>query len=274
MVLKTAQLIIVVLSVTASTLAAQSTQKLAEINAKIIGRWVTADRKSYIEFYANGKCDTGSLWKDGQWHIDHSTLSGWEQGEDFSCGNGILSLVAPNKMSQDYGMGGEVTLFYRGAANVPKTPQALTLLAATTALRQHIDEATIRNMIFTCHACYNPSDKEDNDGAPIVSTYSEDLTNFLIAEGYIQILNGKQVFTSRAKRSRDYGDGGFGLRIAHLRNPRVLGTSIPDPRNVSIEYDLVPTEITAPFFGKTQRVRTSASFQYRNEHWEVCVGCS
>ena len=66
---------------------------------------------------------------------------------------------------------------------------------------------------------------------------------------------GSQVFTSRAKRSRDYGDGGFGLRIAHLRDSHVVGTSISDARNVPIEYDLVPTEITAPFFGKTQKVR-------------------
>jgi len=256
------------------TLKAQSAQKLAEINAKIVGRWFTADRKSYIEFYPNGKCETGRLQNDGQWKTWQETLSGWPQGDNFSCGNGILALDGPNKLSQDFGMGGEVTLFYRGAANVSKTPQALSLLAANAALRQHIDEATARNMIFTCHACYDPSDKEDNDRAPIVSTYSVDLTNFLIGEGYIQMRGGSQVFTSRAKRSRDYGDGGFGLRISHLRNSHVLGTSISDARNVPIEYDLVPTEITAPFFGKTQKVRTSASFQYRNEHWEVCVGCN
>jgi hypothetical protein len=63
----------------------QTPQKIASINKKVIGKWVTADRKSYIEFSADGSCSIGELGNDGAWHVDHSFLNApWSQSDDFT----------------------------------------------------------------------------------------------------------------------------------------------------------------------------------------------
>ena len=92
---------------------AQSPQKLAAINKKVVGKWVSADRKSYIEFFANGSCGVGALWPDGKWHVDKDVLSTWEKGTSFRCGDGALDLTGPNTMTRDYGMGGKPEVFQR-----------------------------------------------------------------------------------------------------------------------------------------------------------------
>ena len=254
----------------------QTAQKIASINKKVIGKWVTADRKSYIEFSADGSCSTGELGNDGAWHVDHNVLDApWSQSDDFTCGNGELTLIGPNTLTRDYGMGGEPEKFYRGAANLPPLPGRLTVATAQLALTRQINEPTVNNTLFTCHACYDPSDKEDNDRAALVSTYSPALTDYLIRNGYIRTMGNSQVFTAKAKRSKFYtaADGMAGLRIANLTNARILFGTVPDPKHVPIEYDLVPTEITAGFFGKVQKVKSFAGFTYENEGWRMCLTC-
>jgi hypothetical protein len=84
------------------------------------------------------------------------------------------------------------------------------------------------------------------------------------------------VFTAKAKRSRYYtlGQDLAGLRFTSFRNPRILTTTIADPHHIPIEYESVPTEITAGFFGKPLVVKSFASFSYENEAWRVCIACS
>ena len=50
-------------------LIGQTAQKIASINKKVVGKWVSANGKSYIEFRPDGSCTDGSLWADGKWHI-------------------------------------------------------------------------------------------------------------------------------------------------------------------------------------------------------------
>ena len=107
---------VVMLSLWVLPIAAQSPQKLAEINQKVVGKWVSSDGKSYIEFRADRSCSAGALWPDGQWHIDQNTIGAWQQGNDFSCGSGALSLMEPNTLTRDYGMGGTPEVFHRVAA--------------------------------------------------------------------------------------------------------------------------------------------------------------
>jgi len=258
-------------------LLAQTPQKLAEINKTVVGKWVSADRKSYIEFSADGSCSTGELWNDGTWHVDHNVLEApWSQSNDFTCGNGELTLIGPNTLTRDYGMGGEPEKFYRGSANVPKSPGALTLGIAQAVLNRQIDLPTANNTLFTCHACYDPSDKGDNDQAPLVSTYSAGLTDYLIRLGYVRTIGDKQVFTAKAKRSSYYAlyQDLAGLRFANFRNPRILATTIVDPHHIPIEYELVPTGVSAGFFGKPRVVKSFVSVSYENEAWRACIACS
>jgi len=253
----------------------QTPQKIATINKKVVGKWVSADRKSYIEFRPDGSCSDGELWPDGKWHVDQSTLGAWQKGYDFSCGSGALTLIGANTLTRDYGMGGEPEKFYRGAANIPPLPGKLTVATAQRVLTRQINEPTVNNTLFTCHACYDPADKEDNDRAPLVSTYTPALTEYLTRNGYIRTVGGRQVFTAKAKRSRFYTAAGgmAGLRIADLTKARILVGTVPDPKHVPIEYDIVPTEITAGFFGKVQKVKSFAGFTYENEAWRMCLAC-
>lgn len=254
----------------------QTNQKVAGISKKVVGKWVSADRKSYIEFSADGSCSTGELGNDGAWHVDHNSLNApWSQSDDFTCGSGGLTLIGPNTLTRDYGMGGEPEKFYRGSANLPKGPGALTVGIAQAVLNRQIDLPTANNILFTCHACYDPADKADNDLAPLVSTYSAGLTDYLIRLGYVRTIGGKQVFTAKAKRSKYYtlNQDLAGLRFADFRNPRILTTTISDPHHIPIEYELVPTEVSTGFFGKPRVVKSFASISYQNEAWHVCIAC-
>jgi hypothetical protein len=274
--MKTMQLSLLVAGLLTVHLLAQTPQKLAEINKKVVGKWVSADKKSYIEFFVNGSCADGELSPDGKWQVDQLTLGAWEKGDDFSCGSGALTLIGPNALIRDYGMGGEPEKFYRGSANLPKPAGALYLGIAQAVLNRQIDLPTANNTLFTCHACYDPSDKGDNDQAPLVTTSSAGLTDYMIRLGYIRTTGDKQVFTAKAKRSRYYklDQDLAGLRFASFRNPRILTTAFVDPQHIPIEYELVPTEITAGFFGKPRVVKSLASFSYENEAWKVCIACS
>lgn len=274
--MKGAHLTLLAIALLSVPVLGQTPQKIASINKKVVGKWVSADKKSYIAFFANGSCADGELFPDGKWHVDQNTLSAWEQGEDFSCGSGALTLIGPNTLTQDYGMGGEPEKFYRGSANLPRPPGALTLGIAQTVLNRQIDLPSPNNTLFTCHACYDPSDKGDNDQAPLVSTYSAGLTDYLIRLGYVRTIGDKQVFTAKAKRSSYYAldQDLAGLRFANFRKSRILTTTIVDPHHIPIEYELVPTEVTAGFFGKPLIVKSFVSIYYENEAWRVCIACS
>jgi hypothetical protein len=265
-----------VLGLAVLPLTGQTTQKIANINKKIIGKWVTADRKTYIEFRADESCSNGSLGADGKWHVDNDKLGAWQEGDDFMCGSGALTLIGPNTLTRDYGMGGEPDKFYRGSDNIPKPAGSLTVAVAQRILNQQVNQATVNNTLLTCHACYNSDDKKHNDSAVIVSTFSASMNQFLIEHGYIRAEAAQSVFTGKAKRSKyyQYNDGAPGLRLADFKNPRILTSRITDPRHVPVQYDLVPTEITAAFFGKVQVIKASVKFSTNdNEAWEVCMAC-
>ncbi len=257
-------------------LSGQTPQQLAAINKKVTGKWISADRKSYIDFSADGSCSTGFMGNEGHWHVAHHTLNvPWAQSDAFMCGGGTLELIGPNTLLRDYGMGGKPETFYRGATTLPPLPGPLTVAIAQQVLARQINSPTVNNTLFTCHACYDPSDKEDNDRAPLVSTYSSALTEYLIRNGYIRTIGDHQVFTAKAKRSRFYtaSDGMAGLRIANLTDARVSVGTIADQKHVPIEYDITPTAITAGFFGTVQKVRSFARFTYENQAWRICLAC-
>jgi hypothetical protein len=274
--MKRAKVTLLLLCVITAPLLSQTAQKIASINKKVIGKWVSSDGKSYIEFRPDGSCSDGFPGTGRTWHVDQNVFGAWQRGDDFSCGSGALTLIGPNTLIRDYGMGGDPEKFYRGADNRPKPAGVLTVAVAQKVLNQLINQTTVNNTLLTCHACYEPDDKEDNDRAVVVSTYSPPLNQFLIDHGYIRVDGGQEVFTSKAKRSSFYGfnDRVPGLRLASFRNPRLLNNSNPDPKHVPIEYDLVPTEITTSFFGGVKSVKSSASFSYENEEWSLCIACS
>lgn len=254
----------------------QTTQKLANIRKKVVGKWWSWDRKSYIEFLPTGACSEGYLYPGGKWHVEEGKLWVWPQGNSFICKSGALTLVGPNELTRDYGMGGAPEKYYRGIQNIPRIPTTLSVGAAQQILDQQINMTTVKNSLLTCVACYDPNDKEDNDKAPLISTVSGPLIPFLMQQGYIRANTEKHaanklVFTGKAKRSRYYGRDGF--RFANLRNPRILVAKIVNPRHVPIEYEFVPTELTMRLFGRVYRVKSFAVFSYGNDAWHVCIGC-
>jgi hypothetical protein len=200
--MKRTQVTLLLAGLLALHLLGQTPQKIAGINKKVVGKWVTADRKSFIEFRADGSCSDGELWPDGKWHVNQNKLDVRESGGDFFCGDGSLTLIGANALTRDYGMGGDPEKFYRGAGNVPKPVGPLTVTVAQRILNQQLDQTTVNNTLLTCHACYDADDKGDNDKAPIVSTYSAPLNQFLMEEGYIRVDSGRAVFTGKAKSAR------------------------------------------------------------------------
>jgi hypothetical protein len=252
-----------------------SAHKIAVTNKKVVGKWWSGDRKQFIEFLPNGVCSEGTLFPDGKWHIEKGKLWVWPKGNDFLCNSGALKLVGPNVLTRDYGMGGEPERYYRGLRNVPKNPAPLTVAAAQQILNQHINTRTPNNTLFTCHACSDPADKQDNDKAPLVTSYPGGLIPFLLNQGYIRSSGDQLFFAAKAKRSKYYAfDEGFaGFRFASFKNSNILASTIVDRRHVPIEYEFVPTELTEGVFGKARRVKSFASFSYENEAWSVCVGC-
>jgi hypothetical protein len=93
--------------------AAQSPEKLAAINEKVVGKWIAKDNKSYIVFFPDGACATGSKSNNGKWQIEKDKIGGWQVGNEFSCGSGALDLTGPNTITRDYGMGGTPEIFHR-----------------------------------------------------------------------------------------------------------------------------------------------------------------
>jgi hypothetical protein len=152
-----------------------------------------------------------------------------------------------------------------------KGGRILTLAVAQRVLNQQINEGTVDKVLLTCRACYDPDDKAENDNFPIVSTYGT-ISQFLAGKGYVRInRNGEEFFTAKAKRSPYFEY--FGFRFANFINPKIMVTKITNPKNVPIEYDLVPTPVTKEFFGATKRVKSTASFSYEDGKWSVCIGC-
>lgn len=163
----------------------------------------------------------------------------------------------------------------------PKIGRTPTLQIAQRILNKQVNDPSVNNMIFTCRACYSDDDKEENDNFAVVSSYPG-INQFLRSQGYIRLNNKREeVFTAKAKLSKQfeaYGDGyggfgGAGFRFANFKNPKVATNKITDPKNVPIEYDLVPTEVTMRFFGKLERVKSYASFSYENGKWSICIAC-
>jgi hypothetical protein len=256
-------------------LLAQSPRKIAEINKKVVGKWWSGDKKQYIEFLPNRVCFEGALFPDGKWHIEKGKLSAGAQGDSFMCNSGVLTLVGPNKLTRDYGMGGAPQKYYRGLQNIPRRPDHLSVAVAQLILDQQINSRTMNNTLFTCHACSDPTDKQDNDKAPLVSSYPGALIPYLISLGYIRRSDDRQFFTAKAKRSKYYAlrEDFAGLRFANSKNPRILVRVIADPRHVPVEYEFVPTPLTARVLGRARMIKAFASFSYENEVWSVCIGC-
>lgn len=242
------------------------------LSQQIAGKWWTADQKEYLEFLPDGECSfgrfSGSAWQVNQGNVElPETRDGfWCHGGSFS--TAYLMLNDTKTLTSSYGMQDDPVKYYRGLQG-PKPVPPLTLTLAQRLLRQNINMMTAQNTLMTCRACFDPEDKQDNDKAPLVSTYSGPLIPFLTRQGYIQNVGGRQVFTAKAKRSTDYGFGGF--RIANFENPRILTTQISDPNQVPIDYDFVPTALTMPIFGRVQRIKSVASFSYSNEAWQIRV---
>ena len=100
-------------------LLGQSAQKLAAINKKIVGKWVSSDGTNYLEFRADGACSDGAFY-DSKWHIEEGKLFVWEKGESFMCDGGpggALTLIGPNVFTRDHGMGGDLVKYYRRPQN-------------------------------------------------------------------------------------------------------------------------------------------------------------
>lgn len=172
------------------------------------GKWITRDGLQSVEFFPDGTCVITSH-VTGNMAIDISMYKGtvrgksslYSGGNDIQCGGaGAFSRVGPNRI--EFSAESATISLYRGSENRPKPVGALTVTIAQTVLNQKINLPTVNNTLFTCHACYDPSDKEDNDKAPLVTTYSVPLSQFLIEDGYVRIDGQQQVFTAKAKRSK------------------------------------------------------------------------
>jgi hypothetical protein len=257
----------------------QTAQKTTEMNNKVAGKWWLGNQKAYIEFLADGACSEGSFSPDGTWQVKEGRLKILESPRDyFTCDTGggvteILELVEPNKITLDHGWIDEVpTKFYRGLENLPKIRTTITVSEAKRLLVGQINDTTVHNTLLTCRACFDPNDKDENDRAVVVSTYSPSLMQFLLTHGYIRTSGDRQVFTAKAKRSQYYGRDG--LRLVNFRNPIVQTTTIIDLRHVPIEYDLVPTALTMNALGGIRKIKSMASFKYEDEAWTMCIGCS
>lgn len=145
----------------------------------------------------------------------------------------------------------------------------LTVALAQQILNQQIDWFP-DDCLFTCAACWDPNDKEENDNLQLLDSGSASspapIERFLINEGYIRVSGDHEYFTAKAKQSPYFNPHG-GFRFARLKNPKLLVNKITDPMNVLIEYDFAPTELTMKFFGGVKRVKAVASFAYQDGKW-------
>jgi hypothetical protein len=145
----------------------------------------------------------------------------------------------------------------------------LIVAMAQQVLNQQIDWFP-DDCLFTCAACWDPNDKEENDNFQLLDSGSASspapIEQFLINEGYIRVSGDHEYFTAKAKRSPYFNPHG-GFRFARLKNPKIMVSKVTDPTNVPIEYDFVPTELTMKFFGGIKRVKAVASFVYQDGKW-------
>lgn len=160
-------------------------------------------------------------------------------------------------------------------SNQRKPANRLSLSIAQRLLNEQVNQTTVNNTLLTSRACYDSDDKADNDRALVVSTFSMAMEQFLTEHGYIRSSSGQNVFTAKAKRSKyyAYNDGTPGFRLAIFRNPRILSRTIVDPQHVPVEYQLVPTELTASVLGAARHMRTTVRFTYEDGAWDVCMTC-
>ena len=243
----------------------QSAGKLAETNRKVVGKWWSGDHKEFIEFAADGSCTEGSLISNGKWNVHHGSLSVYTD-QSFSCAEGELKLIGPNTLTCERGRAGVKVKYYRGLKG-PKPVPPLTMALAQQILNQQVNGVS-NNTLSSCMACWDPNDKGENDNAPIVSTYSDALAQFLVRQGYARSSGGQLVFTAKAKQSKYYSAGlGPVFRFAYSRNPRILANQIADGTHVPIEYESVPTDLTMAFFHGPHKVKAVVSFVYENEKW-------
>lgn len=89
----------------------ESNPALATFLKRIHGKWWIRDRQKYLEFAEDGSCAEGSFY-GGTWHVERGRISGIPRESQFNCSSGILSLVAPNRLTRDFGMGGDVETYY------------------------------------------------------------------------------------------------------------------------------------------------------------------
>ena len=104
---------------TAETRAAAAAE-LQKQKQGFFGKWTTASGKEYVEFLSNDVCIHGTL-QGGHWVTTHDQSSVAHEGADALCGgNGTYSHQGANVIVLDYGMGGDVTKYYRNPQNAPK----------------------------------------------------------------------------------------------------------------------------------------------------------
>jgi hypothetical protein len=117
--MKKASLILCMIGLLAIPILGQSPEKIAAITKKVIGKWTSIDKTSYIVFLPDGSCSAGDLFPGGKWQVEHFKLEMWQQGDDFRCGSGGLTLTGPNTIARDYGMGGKPIVYHRVPAGAP-----------------------------------------------------------------------------------------------------------------------------------------------------------
>jgi hypothetical protein len=115
--MKRSQVILFAIGLLVLPLQGQTVHKVADINKKVVGKWISSDQKSYIEFLQNGSCTNGELFPDGKWHIEQNKLFVRESGGDFFCGSGSLTFTGTNTIERDFGMGGNPVVFHRRVAH-------------------------------------------------------------------------------------------------------------------------------------------------------------
>lgn len=92
---------------------AAAAAELQKQKQRFIGKWKAANGKEYVEFLSNDICIHGIL-QNGHWVTTHDQSNVAHEGADASCGgNGTYSYRGPNVIVLDYGMGGDVTKYYR-----------------------------------------------------------------------------------------------------------------------------------------------------------------
>lgn len=79
-----------------------------------LGKWKTSNGKSYVEFFPGDTCAKGFI-EGGHWKIMKNKSEIYYKGRSIKCGegSGMMEREAPNKLIEDYGMGGDSITYYR-----------------------------------------------------------------------------------------------------------------------------------------------------------------